>query len=1099
MNPRTVVVRRLLFLVTTLTLVLLARPAAAQNDRRDRQDPELVVDSGGRQGTCDQLLFSPDGKHLLAAGDDKVVRIWTYADGKLSDKGQKLLRWSIWREQRGAIYALALSPDGQRVAVGGLGVRTSTVALIDRLRGNILGVVAPEGKPGENFFGVMALAFDPKGERIAYGTADGTVWLWDLHNNRRLGRHAVEGEFNRIRLVHFLDDNHVLSVAENGSVTRWDLAADTSEALPAIRVENYSLVRAALSPDGRWLAGAAKGPAVAVRSLDGTQQKDVTLEEGEFPRSLTFDPRSRRLAVGIGRVMSNFYVEGDDRIRIYDLSQAPPAAGNGPPHSGRADCLAFHPDGRHLAIAGGDNQEVTLWDLNNLDKPASLMRGAGSGIWEVGLSKDGKLVGFRNQRDSASTDPNRRARGPWRAFDLQQRTWLEPKEFQPQPYLAELDGWHVVPDRKDPYVWYAVDGDGHQYALPLDRDREGLPRCWTFLPPKKGLPTRLAVGHYWGLSVYELTAEGAKRTRLCAGHQGEVVALGVAAGGDWLVSASTDQTIAAWSLAGPDKPDIGARFAVKGDGLTVTSLKTGGAAWEAGLVVGDEIELFAFAAKLVPGGPEAWLKRLQDPVPGKEHYFRLKRLNREGKPVELVTTVRQRPLWRFFPTRDDEWVLWMWRNPYYDTSTKGDFYIGWHINSADKDLAGTPRFYRAEQFRKLLERPEALDEILDSHDPEAALRKVSDNPVPLRFDESEPPAAVLVLGPVRPGEDVAATLKATPHGDNPDNQPFQAELWVNDFRLGAWDNVSTWERQGSSYVKELKIPDNKLRAGRNVVTFQTYNRLGGRSDASPGLLQIERATPQPRLLGVSVGINDYKAAKTGTGGRGTLKNLESARPDAQSMRDAWAAETLYQTATMQPLLDSAAGRDQLLHTLDEVAAKAGPDDRFVLFLAGHGMFLPRKERSTFIFCCPQFDPDHPVETGISSEVLQSKLAAIPCRKLVLFDACHSGEVANPSRQMTPGGQGPIILAACDRSQLSWEDKSLGHGLFTFAVLEALGRNFSAADRNGDGKLDISELFEYTRSRMPHLLRGIGLKEYQQVPTLYLPPNADATIPVASRK
>src|SRR5262245_3991318 len=143
MNARTIAVRRLLLLCTTLALVLLVRPAFAQSDRRDRQDPELVVDSGGRQGTCDQLLFSPDGKHLLAAGDDKVVRIWPWADGKLSDKGQKLLRWSIWREQRGAIYALALSPDGQRLALGGLGVRTSTVALLDRGSGNVRQVVTP--------------------------------------------------------------------------------------------------------------------------------------------------------------------------------------------------------------------------------------------------------------------------------------------------------------------------------------------------------------------------------------------------------------------------------------------------------------------------------------------------------------------------------------------------------------------------------------------------------------------------------------------------------------------------------------------------------------------------------------------------------------------------------------------------------------------------------------------------------------------------------------------------------------------------------------------------------------------------------------------
>ena len=48
-------------------------PAFAQNDRRDRQEPELVIEPGGRTGTCDALIFSDDGKLLFAVGDDKVV------------------------------------------------------------------------------------------------------------------------------------------------------------------------------------------------------------------------------------------------------------------------------------------------------------------------------------------------------------------------------------------------------------------------------------------------------------------------------------------------------------------------------------------------------------------------------------------------------------------------------------------------------------------------------------------------------------------------------------------------------------------------------------------------------------------------------------------------------------------------------------------------------------------------------------------------------------------------------------------------------------------------------------------------------------------
>ena len=98
--------------------------------------------------------------------------------------------------------------------------------------------------------------------------------------------------------------------------------------------------------------------------------------------------------------------------------------------------------------------------------------------------------------------------------------------------------------------------------------------------------------------------------------------------------------------------------------------------------------------RLLGDVPEGRTFVLRDPVPGLDHHFRVKR---DSRLVDMQTTVRQRPLWRFFPMRDGEWVLWMWRNPFYDTSTRGDFAIGWHVNAAD--LTSTPAFYRAERFR----------------------------------------------------------------------------------------------------------------------------------------------------------------------------------------------------------------------------------------------------------------------------------------------------------------------------------------------------------------------------------------------------------------
>jgi WD40 repeat protein len=45
-------------------------------------DPRLVIDSGGHQAVITFVTFTHDGKYLVSAGDDKVVRIWDIGTGK---------------------------------------------------------------------------------------------------------------------------------------------------------------------------------------------------------------------------------------------------------------------------------------------------------------------------------------------------------------------------------------------------------------------------------------------------------------------------------------------------------------------------------------------------------------------------------------------------------------------------------------------------------------------------------------------------------------------------------------------------------------------------------------------------------------------------------------------------------------------------------------------------------------------------------------------------------------------------------------------------------------------------------------------------------
>lgn len=1184
--------------IAVLALAIVGSATIAQIDRRDRAEPEIVPDHGGRIGFCDMMRWDASGQFLFAAGDDKAVTVWPVnlntknGPQLLTDRtSYKTLRWPSWREKRGGIKNLAIHPTGERVVVGGVGLIPSAIGVLSRTDSTaaetvVEGYTWPRARAlvvEDNFGTVTAVAYSADGKKLAFGTADGSLWVWTPEklaepepataNDQartwtaplRAGKHTTPDNwdqkfwqagnlFSRSRLVFFRDDNTLVSVSMNGQVVACDLTAKMTDkpGVPAPAAKELfhlnekgtdlgRVYRAELTPDGKRVSVAFMGPRVLVCGLDGKGVVDFPLDKGLMPYSVAVEPENGRIAIAVGGPKGGteddprFYIERSHEVWVYPeaKAKAEPAMKL---QTGRAESVAFHPKRKGLlAVAGGDADEVRLFDLDKKEPtlPNTTVRGAGRKIYGIGVGGDA-LVAVKVAPNINAEHPNDLGGGEWVGYDLsRQRIAPVPKALSTA--RNEADGWKVVPDDAEPKLrrrnrWYVVGPNKAKAELTFHHGLYNDPTCYTFLPKTNAnTPTRLLVGHAHGCSLFDLPVANVPDqltpTAVYVGHTTEVLCVAASKDGTWFVTGGADHTVAAFSLKAWDAhPTLGASFEVSDKNeVRVKAVSVGSPAWEAGLKEGQQVLRLGLAGNKKVysqeegsgwpkvGTPAEAVKALAGPhTPGLEVY-----VETDGPADSRAhkTTVQQRPVWKWFAAFTDpapagadakkpeapgvnDSVVWMWKGSWYHAnSPNGDGLVGWHVN--DKQVIGSPRFLRLRELSEHYRKPELVIDLLGTRDVAGTLTAaLGKNPLPQSFTRYEPAPVKLVLRDKQvAGGKVRVKVTVNPIGTNPDLLPEKVEVWVNDFRMEEVANES-----GKAFDKEFTFDAGQLRSGDNLVTVMTHNRLGGRARDAGTVTNTAPPPENPLLVGWVGGVNGYLGANAQLpadvrSAFGDLNPLKYAVPDAKAVstrfNDYSGKGKFYRENKLMLKTDKEVGPKPLIEELERLARPGAvkPDDTLVIFLAGHGVLIgegknkktvaipldaKRPEESftnvRFAFCGIDFDPNDPTATGVTAETLFKKLVAVNCRKLVFLDVCHSGGVMDVDviRQLLPQGQGPVVFAACDRSEQSREDSQGEHGLFTRALLDATGDRFGFADSNVDGELSCDELVSYCTRRVREL-------------------------------
>jgi serine/threonine protein kinase/uncharacterized caspase-like protein len=146
----------------------------------------------------------------------------------------------------------------------------------------------------------------------------------------------------------------------------------------------------------------------------------------------------------------------------------------------------------------------------------------------------------------------------------------------------------------------------------------------------------------------------------------------------------------------------------------------------------------------------------------------------------------------------------------------------------------------------------------------------------------------------------------------------------------------------------------------------------------------------------------------------------------------------------------------------------------VVYFACHGMVQSIGNSEEGYLLPFDFDPRKIGASGIAMSDINKWINAVQASFVVLIlDCCHAGKVLKgelttfrsqgrdlelrPALLQALSRNGLFVITSCDGGEKSIESPKLGHGLFTYHLLEGMkGRG----DQNRDGKVGVAELFNY---------------------------------------
>ena len=1007
MRGKLLVVSALLWFFTLARLTSASPPDMA---------PRLL---SGHASDILSIAYSPNGHLLATAGTDQTIRLWDPEIGR----DLKILRGHL-----GAVHALAFSPNGTLLASGSA---DTSIRIWDIASGQEVRAVT------SNFGAVRAVTFSADGKTLATGGNDSSLRFWDSASGKEL--RSVRGQFGVVYSIAFSPDGRTVATGNSDNqIHLWDLATSRQRATLAGHMGAVHAV--AFAPGGHLLASASADGTIRLWDMETSQERlTLTGHKGEvFGVAFTADGRSLASAGADGTVRMWDVVSGRERYALTG-------------HKGPVRAIALSPDGTMVA-SGGRDKTARIQPTTSTVITAGLADKVTRRGNEIGVAPSPPPLAeaelsirpvdlTAGQPVTLTLTVTNKGKGPLYRFQATTKS-EDPALNGLHFYMGKLEPGQTLDD---------------SVTLPLPADR-----------PDGAIPLSLEFEEYNGFIPASLQAvlavKGQPRPRFAYTHQ--------------LLDDGTGQSVGNGDGRIQTGEAIDVLVTIKNVGPVLAQHTT------IDLALPPSRD-FRLSQNLLDFGP----LKPDETKTARVNLFVARDTKAEDLPLRLF--IRERGM---NVTLDETLKLAIDHRPspqvvvtnkivgVSEPSAKIHSGAGSEtsvIASAAKDQALAVTGELSEWWRVQIS-PKETGWIAKRDAREAAESPKGDMPIPaivgapvVKLFQNAPP--VIALASPSDGVEVTAERILLAGAAASERGIARVEIRVNGQLLTQRDARGIAVRPDAPASQpNLEFSERlMLREGKNEILVSAIDRD---NLSAQRLITVVRNMDRGKVWAVVIGISKYK----------TVHPLRYADLDALAFNEYLSRNVGIPTEQITLLLNEQATLTNLKRTLGtELKRKAAEKDTVIIYYAGHG--APEADASASDddglekYIVPyDADPKDLYTTGLPMrevETIFNRLA--PERVIFISDSCYSGATAGrtfatASRRAIVSetflnrlskGKGRIVLSASKASEVSEEREDLGHGVFTYYLLEGLR---GSADTDHDGVITVDEAYSYVSKKVPEV-------------------------------